>query len=407
VLISDSEAEHLPGCNLAVRKDAIETIGGFDRRFRVAGDDVDFCWRLRDRGLTLGFHPAAMVWHDRRQSLRAYLRQQRGYGEAEALLASKWPSRYNAGGHATWRGRVYGGPITARLRRGRPAYGTWGSHLFQPLYEPSPSVISALPLMPEWYLAMGLLALLATGGLLWPALLAGAAVPAVMLCVSVYCAVLSACNVRLEPALAGRGRRLWMRAILVWTYLIQPLGRLQGRLSRGLLPGRGLPPGRFVFPMPRDLAIWSEQWHDRHERLEAVEQRLIKRGAATSRGGVHDRWDLAVRGGLLGSALVCTLVEEHGGGRQMVRARLWPRWSRLVVTLLGMLLLAAADAAYDGRWVAAALLAASGVLLAARAIRESGVAIAVAVESFERAMGAGEAVAVPEPDAAVPSVKAA
>ena len=46
VLISDREAEHIPGCNMAFRKSALEAVGGFDPQFRVAGDDVDVCWKL-------------------------------------------------------------------------------------------------------------------------------------------------------------------------------------------------------------------------------------------------------------------------------------------------------------------------------------------------------------------------
>src|SRR5262249_32970883 len=46
VLLSDDVAEHVPGCNLAFRKSALEAVGGFDPQFRVAGDDVDICWRI-------------------------------------------------------------------------------------------------------------------------------------------------------------------------------------------------------------------------------------------------------------------------------------------------------------------------------------------------------------------------
>ncbi|NIP81943.1 MAG: glycosyltransferase, partial [Gemmatimonadetes bacterium] len=63
VLLSDAVAEHIPGCNMAFRTAALREVGGFDPRFRIAGDDVDICWRLQQRGWTLGFHPAAMVWH--------------------------------------------------------------------------------------------------------------------------------------------------------------------------------------------------------------------------------------------------------------------------------------------------------------------------------------------------------
>jgi GT2 family glycosyltransferase len=114
VMLDDEEAEHLPGCNLAVRRSAYFAAGGFDPLFTTAGDDVDFCWRLRDHGYRLGFAPTAFVWHHRRPSLRGYLRQQIGYGKAEALLIAKHPHRFTAAGDARWDGFVYsGGPVRA------------------------------------------------------------------------------------------------------------------------------------------------------------------------------------------------------------------------------------------------------------------------------------------------------
>jgi GT2 family glycosyltransferase len=98
VLLADTLAEHIPGCNMAFWRDRLAAIGGFDAQFRVAGDDVDVCWRLQERGWTLGFHPSAVVWHHRRGSLRRFWRQQRGYGHAEALLERKWPVKYNTPG---------------------------------------------------------------------------------------------------------------------------------------------------------------------------------------------------------------------------------------------------------------------------------------------------------------------
>src|SRR5438270_28821 len=72
VLLSAREAEHIPGCNMAVRKTALDAAGGFDTRFRVAGDDVDMCWRLQQLGWRLGFSAAALVWHHRRGSVGRY-----------------------------------------------------------------------------------------------------------------------------------------------------------------------------------------------------------------------------------------------------------------------------------------------------------------------------------------------
>ena len=171
VLFSDTEAEHIPGCNMAFRRSVLEELGGFDPQFQAAGDDVDFCWRVLERGWTLGFSPAAMVWHHRRNSVKMYWRQQQGYGKAEALLEAKWPEKYNAAGHLTWGGRLYGKGLleTLRLRRGRIYQGTWGTALFQSVYQPAESGWRSLPLMPEWWLLIFALAALAALGSYWPA----------------------------------------------------------------------------------------------------------------------------------------------------------------------------------------------------------------------------------------------
>ena len=124
VLTSDDTAEHIPGCNMAFRKADLVAIGGFDPTFVVAGDDVDVCWRLQEQGHTLGFHAGAMVWHRRRASFRRYLRQQAGYGRAEAMLETEWPAKYNSVGHISWQGKVvrarsdvYSRPSLARVSR--------------------------------------------------------------------------------------------------------------------------------------------------------------------------------------------------------------------------------------------------------------------------------------------------
>ena len=133
MLLSDREAEHIPGCNMAFRREALEEIGGFDPQFRAAGDDVDVCWRLRrTRAGRIGFSPAAVVWHHRRDSVRAYWRQQRGYGAAEALLERKWPEKYNAAATSPGAaGSTEAASPGAGARRWRIYYGTWGSGLFQ------------------------------------------------------------------------------------------------------------------------------------------------------------------------------------------------------------------------------------------------------------------------------------
>ena len=81
VLLDDRIAEHVPGCNMAFRRDALLAIGGFNPIYLRAGDDVDVCWRLQARGWRIGFSAAALVWHHHRTSVSAYWRQQVGYGD--------------------------------------------------------------------------------------------------------------------------------------------------------------------------------------------------------------------------------------------------------------------------------------------------------------------------------------
>ncbi len=131
VMLDDEEAEHLPGCNLAVRKSAFHAIGGFDPRFQTAGDDVDFCWRLREAGFRLGFAPGAFVWHWRRASVVGCLRQQLGYGKAEQLLLEKHPSRFTESGDAKWRGFIYGGGPVRVMENSVIHYGSMGDAAYQ------------------------------------------------------------------------------------------------------------------------------------------------------------------------------------------------------------------------------------------------------------------------------------
>ena len=144
VMLTDRIAEHIPGCNMAFWKWALVEIGGFDPVFRRAGDDVDVCWRLQQRGYQLGYSPSGFVWHYRRSTLRDYLKQQHGYGEAEALLERKHPEYFSPLGGSVWRGRIYG-PSRDGVRTRRPMiyHGLFGAGLFQSLYTP-PSPLSLL-----------------------------------------------------------------------------------------------------------------------------------------------------------------------------------------------------------------------------------------------------------------------
>jgi GT2 family glycosyltransferase len=327
VLLSDDEAEHIPGCNMAIRKTCLEKVGGFDTQFRVAGDDVDMCWRLQQQGWTLGFSPAAMVWHHRRGSIRDYWKQQVGYGRAEALLERKWPEKYNSVGHLTWQGRLYGKGLTHTLGwwQRRIYHGTWGGAPFQSVYSPSEEGLWSVPLMPEWYLLWVALAGLGVLGALWAPLRLAWAVLGVALTASAIQAASSAGHASFSSELRGGHARL--RALVFLLHLLQPAARLLGRLRHGLTPWRER--GRVLLPFisrARETAVWNaEGWREPEVWLAAIEHALRSHRVRVLRGGAYDNWDLEVRSGLLGAARVRMAVEEHGLGRQLVRFRTWPR----------------------------------------------------------------------------------
>jgi GT2 family glycosyltransferase len=54
---------------MAFRREALVSIGGFNAIYLRAGDDVDVCWRLQNRGWKIGFASAALVWHHHRASV--------------------------------------------------------------------------------------------------------------------------------------------------------------------------------------------------------------------------------------------------------------------------------------------------------------------------------------------------
>jgi len=329
VLLTDEIAEHIPGCNMAFRRDRLTEIGGFDPRFRAAGDDVDLCWRMQERGWTIGFNPAAIVWHHRRNSVKSYWRQQVGYGKAEALLEAKWPNRYNVVGHVSWSGRLYGnGRARAPGKRKFWIYqGNWGQAPFQSLYHRDTPLISTLPLMPEWWLVVFGLAVVSLMGLVWPLLFL--VLPVLILAVGapVLQSWLRAGDADFPEAKTSI-KRFTLRSLTTGLHLAQPLARLRGRLLNGLTPWRRRGWQGLAWPGPRDFSVWSETWRSSSDWLGDIEERLLESGAVVRQGGDFDSWDLEVRGGLFGSARLLHVIEEHGGGRQLVRFRVWPLATR-------------------------------------------------------------------------------
>src|SRR5258706_3498380 len=221
VLLSDDRAEHVPGCNMAFWRAAVEELGGFDPIYMVAGDDVDFCWRVLDRDWEIGFHPAALVWHHPRTSAGAYLHQQLGYGRSEALVQARHPDRFSMVGSARWRGRIYAAAPRAAWRE-RIYRGLYGAAPYQSVYRGGGELSDTAH-------QLGIPLALA-GLLLTPLMLTAEPLDAVPVISALFLAVLAVWDfsrVRV-PARLSHGR-LRFRAKVTFLNLIQPVARAWGR----------------------------------------------------------------------------------------------------------------------------------------------------------------------------------
>jgi mycofactocin system glycosyltransferase len=86
ILEGKSESSfYVPTANLLVTREAFHKCGGFEEGMRI-GEDVDFCWRLRDSGYSLLYVPRGTVAHKHRGELDRMLKRRGEYGTSEAVL---------------------------------------------------------------------------------------------------------------------------------------------------------------------------------------------------------------------------------------------------------------------------------------------------------------------------------
>ena len=347
VLLSDEVAEHIPGCNMAFRKAAMDEIHGFDATYRAAGDDVDFCWRLQNAGYPIGFSPAAMVWHFRRNTISAYLKQQMGYGKAEALLYFKHSYRFNLLGQSQWFGRIYG-DFTMSLFSPKPIvyHGVFGRGLFQTLYEPPASPLTYLPFTLEWNL-VGFILL--AGALIAGDYLVFAALP---LAISLLWSLGSAWRAKVDPRFDGTGSRLLIALLIYLGPLVRSaqryVWRLQGGVERIEFAEVSQKPQIRWTRWQYELGFWAENGLEKENYLHTLMTFLIPRKYLITIDQGWNDWDIAVHRGVFAQTKVKLAVENHGGNKRLfrVQCRLRPtRVSRLAMTAYAAV---TAAAAYTG-----------------------------------------------------------
>jgi GT2 family glycosyltransferase len=323
VMLTDQVAEHIPGCNMAFWKWALVEIGCFDPVFRQAGDDVDVCWRLQQRGHELGFSPAASVWHYRRSTVRAYLRQQHGYGEAEALLERKHPEYFSPLGGSMWRGRIYA-PQEVGVRSRRPIiyYGLFGTGLFQSLYTtPSPVAPTFLTSL-EYHVGVTLPLLVLAPLVPW---LGPLGLASLMSSIGVCVAA------GMQAAVPPTKQRFWSRPLVALLFALQPIvrgwARYQGRLfwrQTGLAAHETLESlsREQREEVPELLAYRAAPGFSRSAFLTQAVARLAEQGWAHRVDTGWNRFDLEVYGGRWCKLRLTTVAEITPDGDHVMRVRL-------------------------------------------------------------------------------------
>ncbi|HZO84189.1 MAG TPA: glycosyltransferase [Verrucomicrobiae bacterium] len=336
VMLTDRDAEHVPGCNMAFYKWVLEDAGGFDPVFRKAGDDVDMCWRLLERGRRIGFSAAGFVWHYRRSNVAAYLKQQSGYGEAEALLAHKHPEYFNAFGVGVWRGRIYGSSKYGVIIQ-RPViyHGLFGSGFFQKLYSPEPAHLLMLLTSLEYHgLVTGPLLILSFP---FPFLLPiGIASLALSLGVCVAAAA--------QADVPRKKRRLRSRPLITLLFLLQPMvrgwARYRWRFNAQSAPKRRMPKTAVAPPVSDHLLYWSKRGFDRYKLLSRLLERLDDDGWENKPDTGWGKCDLEIYGNRWSRLRLTTVSEELDNGYTL-RCRIENTWS--LRATLGFWMLAALE----------------------------------------------------------------
>lgn len=64
------EVDWVMGAAMLVRREVVAAVGGFDERYFMFGEDMEWCWRIRRAGWSVDYEPAAGVVHLGGQSSR-------------------------------------------------------------------------------------------------------------------------------------------------------------------------------------------------------------------------------------------------------------------------------------------------------------------------------------------------
>ena len=139
-------------CNLFVRRETFEALGGFDESFGYIGEDTEFLRRALSSGARVVLDPAVRVRHRRREFPRAYLAQRWRYRVKTGRLLLESPGLYARGrisvflaaGFVATAGAALFGAAFLVPALAAYALATWA--LSFPIWRRDPALFPAVPL---------------------------------------------------------------------------------------------------------------------------------------------------------------------------------------------------------------------------------------------------------------------
>jgi hypothetical protein len=258
--------------------------------------------------------------------LSAYLKQQVGYGEAEALLIGKHPEHFSSFGGGIWHGRIYASSYCGLLlRRAIIYHGVFGSGFFQRLYTPDPvqPLLICTSLGYHVCLNVPLLLLANYFDALLPLAVAS-------LGMSVAVCALAAAQARLPR----HRRRLWSRPLVALLFFLQPIVRGWARFKWRFNLRSGQKQ-TLAEPLPSTeggeaaatRSYWTDRALERCDLIEKVLSRLNQTGWTLKTDTGWMKWDVEIPADPWTRLTLTAVSEELGQGKRNFHWRIGRFWS--------------------------------------------------------------------------------
>jgi len=324
VLLTDTVAEHIPVVTWRFGGGLSKMSGGSIRNITRRVTTWTFAGVCKQAGAVIAFSPTAIVWHHRRFTLRAFRKQQEGYGEANRFcvlsisFSSGQPGQRNGVAKFT-------APPRFSWFLGRPIiyHGIFADGFFQSIYPTPQSEVAAYLSSIEWF-ALTIFLSSAWVYLFRPLRI----VPYLMLGGTLCVALSYMVRARIEP----RFDTIHSRLLVMFLAFAQPLVRGWSRYFTWLhfkrTPGSVIaqhekpPPGKKFGRSWGRLAYWNDEGKDRHSLLREIFTLLDQENWRYSIDTGWQEWDIQIYGNFWWSIILRTVTEYHGDGKCLTRVQL-------------------------------------------------------------------------------------